>query len=408
MKDFDLNFVRSHFYAFDPGNPLRKKAFFENAGGSFPCKFVVDKLTKFYQTTKVQPYGHFDGSIEAGEEMDSSFTKVAQMLGVPTKNIHVGPSTSQNTYVLANALRLSKLKKRVIIVSNQDHEANTGVWRNLASQGFEVREWKVRANGVLYLDDLKKLVDSNVCLIAFPHASNIIGQVNPVKEICTLAKEVGAFTCVDGVSFAPHGIPQINDFDPDIYLFSSYKTYGPHLGVMYLSDKLAAELESQCHYFNKELPNKRFTPAGPDHAQVAALGGVYDYFEALSRYHQNSELFSNSSITKVNELISNQEKKLLKPLLAFLKTRKDVRLLGSYDIQDRVPTVAIVTKKSNIALAKELNGLNISVGVGDFYAVRLLQALDVDIDEGVIRLSFVHYTSDSDVEKLMSGLDQHL
>ena len=95
-------------------------------------------------------------------------------------------------------------------------------------------------------------------------------------------------------------------------------------------------------------------------------------------------------------------------MLAFLKTRKDVRLLGSYDIQDRVPTVAIVTKKSNIALAKELNGLNISVGVGDFYAVRLLQALDVDIDEGVIRLSFVHYTSDSDVEKLMSGLDQHL
>ena len=408
MKDFDLNFVRSHFYAFDPVNPLRKKAFFENAGGSFPCKFVVDKLTKFYQTTKVQPYGHFDGSIEAGEEMDSSFTKVAQMLGVPTKNIHVGPSTSQNTYVLANALRLSKLKKRVIIVSNQDHEANTGVWRNLASQGFEVREWKVRANGVLYLDDLKKLVDSNVCLIAFPHASNIIGQINPVKEICTLAKEVEAFTCVDGVSYAPHGIPQINDFDPDIYLFSSYKTYGPHLGVMYLSDKLAAELESQCHYFNKELPNKRFTPAGPDHAQVAALGGVYDYFEALSRYHQNSELFSNSSITKVNELISNQEKKLLKPLLAFLKTRKDVRLLGSYDLEDRVPTVAIVTKKSNIALAKELNGLNISVGVGDFYAVRLLQALDVDIDEGVIRLSFVHYTSDSDVEKLMSGLDQHL
>ena len=408
MKDFDLNFVRSHFYAFDPGNPLRKKAFFENAGGSFPCKFVIDKLTKFYQTTKVQPYGHFDGSIEAGEEMDSSFTKVAQMLGVPTKNIHIGPSTSQNTYVLANALLLSKLKKRVIIVSNQDHESNTGVWRNLESQGFEVREWKVRANGVLYLDDLKKLVDSNVCLIAFPHASNIIGQINPVKEICTLAKEVGAFTCVDGVSFAPHGIPQINDFDPDIYLFSSYKTYGPHLGVMYVSDKLAAVLESQCHYFNKELPNKRFTPAGPDHAQVAALGGVYDYFEALSRYHQNSELFSNSSITKVNELISNQEKKLLKPLLAFLKIRKDVRLLGSYYIQDRVPTVAIVTKKSNIALAKELNGLNISVGVGDFYAVRLLQALNVDIDEGVIRLSFVHYTSDRDVEKLMSGLDQHL
>ena len=73
-----------------------------------------------------------------------------------------------------------------------------------------------------------------------------------------------------------------------------------------------------------------------------------------------------------------------------------------------MPTVAIVIKKSNIALAKELNELDISVGVGDFYAVRLLEALDVDTHEGVARLSFVHYTSGSDVEKLISGLDRHL
>ena len=95
-------------------------------------------------------------------------------------------------------------------------------------------------------------------------------------------------------------------------------------------------------------------------------------------------------------------------MLDFLKTKKDIRLLGSYEIEDRVPTVAIVTKKSNIELAKELNELNVSIGSGDFYAVRLLQALDVDIHEGVIRLSFVHYTSGNDVEKLMSGLDRHL
>ena len=408
MKDFDLNFVRSQFYAFDGDNPLSQKAFFENAGGSFPCKFVVDKLTKFYETTKVQPYGYFNGSIEAGEEMDKSIEKLAQLLRIPTKNLHVGPSTSQNTYVLANALRLSKIRRKAIIVSNQDHESNTGVWRNLANQGFEIREWGVRPDGILYLDDLKQLVDSSVCMIAFPHVSNIIGQVNPVKEICTLAKEAGAFTCVDGVSYAPHGIPQINDFNPDIYLFSSYKTFGPHLGVMYVSNNLASELESQCHYFNKEFPNKRFTPAGPDHAQVSALGGMYDYFEAFSNNHLDEKLSLDSSINGINKLISGQEKKILKPLLDFLKTKKEVRLLGSYEVEDRVPTVAIVIKKSNIALAKELNELNISIGVGDFYAVRLLEALDVDTHEGVVRLSFVHYTSGSDVEKLISGLDRHL
>ena len=95
-------------------------------------------------------------------------------------------------------------------------------------------------------------------------------------------------------------------------------------------------------------------------------------------------------------------------MLDFLKTKREVRLLGSYEVEDRVPTVAIVIKKSNIALAKELNELDVSVGVGDFYAVRLLEALDVDAGEGVVRLSFVHYTSGSDVEKLISGLDRHL
>ena len=408
MKGFDLDFVRSQFYAFDANNPLSRRAFFENAGGSFPCKFVVDKLTKFYETTKVQPYGYFNGSIEAGEEMDKSIEKLAQLLRIPTKNLHVGPSTSQNTYVLANALRLSKIRRKVIIVSNQDHESNTGVWRNLANQGFEVREWGVRPDGILYLDDLKQLVDSSVCMIAFPHVSNIIGQVNPVKEICTLAKEAGAFTCVDGVSYAPHGIPQIDNFKPDIYLFSSYKTFGPHLGVMYVSDNLASELESQCHYFNKKLPNKRFTPAGPDHAQVSALGGMYDYFEAFSNHHLDDKLSSDSSVDMVNNLISSQEKKTLKPLLDFLKTKREVKLLGSYEVENRVPTVAIIIKKSNIALAKELNELDVSIGVGDFYAVRLLEALNVDTHEGVVRLSFLHYTSASDVEKLISGLDRHL
>ena len=124
-------------------------------------------------------------------------------------------------------------------------------------------------------------------------------------------------------------------------------------------------------------------------------------------HHLNCK-FLDSSIDKVNVLIAEQEKKTLKPLLDFLKTKRDVRLLGSYEIEDRVPTVAIVTKKSNIALAKQLNELDISVGVGDFYAVRLLEALDVDINEGVTRLSFVHYTSGGDVEKLISGLDRYL
>ena len=104
MKDLDLHFVRSQFYAFDADNALCQQAFFENAGGSFPCKFVVDKLTKFYETTKVQPYGHFSGSIEAGEEMDKSIEKLAKLLRIPT-----------NRYCCRNSWRTRSAKERYCV-----------------------------------------------------------------------------------------------------------------------------------------------------------------------------------------------------------------------------------------------------------------------------------------------------
>ncbi len=405
MKTIDLNFVRSCFYAFDESNPLKDRSFFENAGGSFPSKFVVDKLTEFYGKTKVQPYGSFNESIEAGNDMDLSYEKMAKMLGVEKNELHFGPSTSQNTYVLSNALRKARVKRKTIIVSNQDHESNTGVWRNLGEEGFEIKEWKMRDDGRLYIDDLKDMLSENVLLLAFPHVSNIIGEINSASEICSLARNVGAFTCVDGVSYAPHGIPHINDIRPDIYLFSSYKTFGPHLGVMYVSQELSKVLESQCHYFNREYDNKRFTPAGPDHAQIAALGGVVDYYEAFANHHFDEKNLNPDTIEKINQLIKQHEHQLLEPLLNFLDKKNSLRIIGSTEIKNRVPTVAIKTEKSNIELAKKLNDLNVLVGTGDFYAVRLLEALNINTEEGVMRISFVHYTSKKDVDKLVEALD---
>ena len=405
MKTLDLNFVRSCFYAFDESNPLRDRSFFENAGGSFPSKFVVDKLNEFYGKTKVQPYGSFNESIEAGNNMDLSYKKMAKMLGVEENNIHFGPSTSQNTYVLSNALRKAKVDKKTIIVSNQDHESNTGVWRNLGNEGFEIKEWKMRDDGRLYIEDLKEILSEDVLLLAFPHVSNIIGEINPVFEICELARNIGIFTCVDGVSYAPHGIPIISNFRPDIYLFSSYKTFGPHLGVMYVSNNLSKVLESQCHYFNTGYNNKRFTPAGPDHAQIAALGGVADYYEAFANHHYEEKNLNRETIEKINQTITQHEHQLLEPLLDFLDQKNSLRVIGSTETKNRVPTVAIKTEKSNIELAKKLNDLNVLVGTGDFYAVRLLEALNIDTVEGVMRISFVHYTSRKDIDKLIQALD---
>ncbi len=408
MEALDLNFVRSQFPAFSVPD-LKGLSFFENAGGSYPTGAVVSRLARFYHSRKVQPYANYSASRLGGQEMDEAHERLSLLLNVAKETLHFGPSTSQNTYVLSQAFRKLSSTRRVIIVTNQDHEANTGSWRKLEADGFLIREWKVNKDtGTLSKSDLEVLLDDKVLLVTFPHCSNILGEINPVTEICKLVKESGAFSCVDGVSYAPHGFSDLGLLGADIYLFSSYKTYGPHLGIMYICDELNRLLPNQGHYFNENKSTKKFTPAGPDHAQIAAAAGIVDYFETLYRhqFRKNSEL-SNIAL-KVSQLQRRHEEELLSRLLNYLKDRKGIRILGPITPDSRVPTVSLDIGDRSKEVAAKLAKDGIMADAGDFYAVRLLDALGVDLNYGVLRLSFVHYTSGEDVEKLIESLDKNL
>lgn len=258
------------------------------------------------------------------------------------------------------------------------------------------------------MSHLKHLLDEKVKLVCFPHCSNIVGQVNPVEQICKLVHEAGALTCVDGVSFVPHGFPDIEVLGADIYLFSTYKSYGPHQGVMVLRNGLATRLPNQGHYFNAANPTKRLTPAGPDHAQIAACAGIVDYVEAVYDFHFQDEISPHGKSHAVHKLQRLHEQTLLDPLLYYLRGRKDVRILGPEIARERVPTVALKLDKNPHDVAVRLAQLGIMASGGDFYAVRLLEALGVDPDPGVLRLSFVHYTSAEEVDKLLEALEEAL
>ena len=121
----DLTFVRNQFPAFSEPT-LNGWAFFENAGGSYPCRQVVQRLTDFYMKNKVQPYYPYPASLRAGEMMDEAYQRMAAYLNAEASEIHFGPSTTQNVYVLANAMRPMWEDGDDIIVSCQDHEANAG------------------------------------------------------------------------------------------------------------------------------------------------------------------------------------------------------------------------------------------------------------------------------------------
>lgn len=405
----DLSFIRQQFPAFSVP-ALQDQAFFENAGGSYTCQQVADRLARFYRERKVQPYGPYPASRDAGAEMDEARNRLSALLGVEADELSFGPSTTQNTYVLAQAFGQWLSPGDAVIVTNQDHEANSGPWRRLADRSIEIREWRMNADtGHLNPDDLDALLSDNVRLVCFPHCSNVVGEMNDVAAICAKAHLAGAFTCVDGVSYVPHGFPDIGALGADIYLFSAYKTYGPHQGIMTVRRHLADLLPNQAHFFNGDSRTKKFTPAGPDHAQVAASAGMVDYVEAV--FDRHFPAANGTALEKgraVHDLMRAHECALLQPLLDYLSARNDIRLIGPNRAEKRAPTVAFELPGNAADFAEGLARHNIMAGGGDFYAVRALQGLGIDPAKGVLRLSFVHYTSPAEIDAAISALDHLL
>lgn len=405
----DLAYVRSRFPAFAvPG--LADRAFFENAGGSYACQPVIDRLTRFYRERKVQPYAPYEAATLGGEEMDEARARLAAMMGVRTHELSFGPSTTANTYVLAQAVRRWLKPGEAIVVTDQDHEANSGPWRRLGEEGVEVREWRIDpATGHLDPARLAPLLsDGRVRLVCFPHCSNVVAEINPVAEIVAMAHAAGAATCVDGVSYAPHGLPDVAALGADIYLFSAYKTYGPHQGIMAIREDLGTRLPNQGHWFNGETLFKRFTPAGPDHAQVAASAGIADYFDALHDHHFGAEPDARRRGARVHDLVRAHEVAICQPLLDYLKDRNDLRLVGPAAAANRAPTVAVDLGRPAQPVSVALAAEGINCWAGDFYAARPLSAMGIDPARGVLRLSMVHYTSAEDVARLIAALDRVL
>jgi selenocysteine lyase/cysteine desulfurase len=320
-----------------------------------------------------------------------------------------------NTYVLAKAFGEVMVPGDEVIVTNQDHEANTGAVRRMADAvGATTIEWAVDPDsGLLDPEVLGALLTSRTKLVTFPHASNIVGQENDVQLLTAMAHEAGARVIVDGVSFAPHSLVSLPELNPDVYLFSLYKVYSVHQGLMVVRNGLIDELPNQGHYFNADLPGKRLTPAGPDHAQIAAAGAVLDYIEAVAARHDGPAGLG-PAVAFVSELWRNHESQLLEPLLEFLREQRSVRILGP-DLAStpgdlhRCPTVAFAVEGQDPAqVVERLANHRIMAGAGHFYARRLVEALGIDAATGVVRLSFVHYTDMAEISALIEALQEAL
>jgi len=408
----DIDFVRTQF---DQLNDDPDFVFASNAGGSYVSNQVNRVMEHYNRHMRVQPYSRFKPSSLAGEAMDRAHHGWAQALNIGLDELTIGPSTSINTYVMAQAIGAGWEVGDEIIVTNQDHEANSGVWRRKAEEkGATIRQWEVDPDsGLLDLDTLTPLLNEHTRWVIFTHCSNVVGTANPVAEISRAVKAASnARTFVDAVAYAPHHISDLKALGVDGYTFSLYKVFGPHQSLLYANADIHGELESQAHYFNRGIPTKDFNPAGPQHAQVAACAGVLDYFDDLHRHHFGaSEASRNAQLQNLHGLILQHENELAAPILDFLDSHADIRLVGKSHTRDndRAPTIAFKPlKTSSKSLAYRLQDLGIGTENGNFYAHRLVSDLGIDPADGVVRLSLVHYANQQDVERILHALDSAL
>lgn len=410
MTRLDIDYVRECFPAFEHPLPART-AFFENAGGSYVAGPVLERYFHFYTANKVQPYGASKICHAAGEQMDAGRLAMADLLGVPAQTLTLGPSTTQNFNTLAVACAAIIDRNSAIIVTAQDHEANIGAWERLCErQQAELRIWPIDDDGELTIANLEPLLDDRVSLLCMTQSSNIVGSINPVDQVIRMVRPQGAKIVVDGVSFAPHQWPNLPELKPDAYCFSTYKTYATHLGIMYVAPEFAQQLDPQCHYFNLSYPEKKFDSAGPDHGSISALAGLGTYFADSYRHHfgepdsqKPGGLYQQAQ--QVSGLMHQHETALCQQLLDGIADLP-LTILGRDTMKGREANVALRSSQhTSGAMSKALADADIAAGHGDFYARRLLERAGIkDSADGVLRISFAHYNTADEVQRVLDVL----
>lgn len=402
----DIEFVRKQFPAL-----RRDFIFMDNAGGSQVLGNVINNIQEYFTKHNVQLGASYSVSQEAGNSLSEIHRKIGAFLNSDNeKEVVIGPSTTMLLRILSLTISENWQEGDEVIVTNTDHEANVSPWMELEKKGIQVKIWEVNPENLeLELSDLEQMLSPKTKLVAVTHASNVLGTINDIQKISEVVHKAGALICVDGVAYAPHRKIDVQQLDVDFYTFSWYKTYGPHLAVMYGKYSELLKLKSLNHYFigKDEIPYK-LQPGNFNFELTYSLGGILRYYEELHDHHfPKSNRTFQEKISAAFDLITDHEEKLAAKLLGFLRTIPEIRIIGNPQAGGilRVPTISFVhSEMKSDEVVRKIDRYQIGIRFGDFYAKKLIKALNLEEKNGVIRVSLVHYNSLEEVDKLIAAL----
>ncbi len=406
MPSLNLTAVRAEFPAL-----ASDCVYLDNAGGSQVLRRVADRIHEYLLTSSVQLGASYAQSQFATERVLSARRTIAELINAPHDDeVVMGPATTALMFVLTQALLPGIHPGDEIIVTNTDHEANIGGWIRLRQAGAVIKIWEVNHDSLmLELDDLDRLLTGRTKWVAMTHASNVLGSVNPVAEVARRVHAVGGRLCVDGVAYAPHRLVDVQASGADIYVFSFYKVFGPHYAVLWGNRELLLSLPSLNHHFIDpgELPYK-LQPGNVNFELSWGCAGIADYLNDIGTSLGASGT-RRQRMQSAFDAFTLHEDALAERLLSYLHAKSNVRIIGHHKVHNgnRMPTISfVVAGRHSEIIVRHGDKFNIGIHFGDFYARRLIEALGLQAQGGVVRVSMAHYNTAEEIDRLIGCLDE--
>ncbi len=409
----NIEHIRRHYPALSKGTVL-----LENAGGSQVPTSVADAIRDHL----LQDYCQLGAGYPASDRATATVERAHRFMdrfvnGEGLGRVVLGSSCTSLMHVLAHAIGRTIEPGDEIVVCEQGHEANIGCWTELERLGAVVRWWTVdHETGSLSLKDLDAVLSNRTRIVAFPHVSNLLGEIVDVKGATELAHRHGAKVVVDGVAYAPHRAIDVRRWNVDFYAWSTYKVYGPHMGALFGRFDAFEGLQGPNHFFipDDELPYK-FELGGASHEGCAGLCALAPILGELAGHGNSKEIDAENCsyeiVEKAFETMTALESPLQAHLLERLRRHEQVRIIGptAPEISARVSTISFLHfQRDSEEIVAAARNADVGIRHGHMYAYRLCKAMGIDLQSGVVRVSAVHYNTMSEIDRLMDAIDPML
>ena len=411
IPEIDLSWVRSQFPALNQTVNGHPAAFLDGPGGTQVPQRVIDAISDYLRRNNANTCGAYQTSRNTDAMIAGARSAMADFLGCDADEVVFGFNMTSLTYAMSRAIGRELEPGDEIVLTYLDHDANFSPWRALEERGVNLRVVEVnKADCTLDMTDLARKINTHTKLVAVGYASNAVGTINNVREVVRLAKSVGALSYIDAVHYAPHGPIDVHALDCDFLVCSTYKFFGPHMGVLYgKRDHLTRLHPYKVRANTNKIPNC-WEWGTLNHECIAGITACVDYLADLGRRANPSAENRRAAILSAYELIHQHERSLLEKLIAGLPTLPGARIYGITDpkrFDDRCPTVAVrIDGHTPLELADKLGDRGFFTWDGNYYAINLSEQLDVEKDGGFLRIGLAHYNTPEEVDRLLAALGE--